>query len=77
MDDAIASFKRTVTSIPNRRPFSDVGRPTQLKLLKQVEEVARCILGAPAARLQKITGGNGWALRVNGRHAWIQACLPP
>lgn len=65
MEEAIASFKRAVVAIPNRRPFSDVARPTQLKLLKQVEEVARCILGEPTARLRKITGGNGWALQVS------------
>lgn len=69
MEDAIASFKRAVANIPNRRSFSDVARPTQLKLLKQVEEVARCILGTPNARLKKITGGNGWALRVTRRLA--------
>jgi len=64
MESAIASFKQAVAGIPNRLPFSEVGRPTQQKLLRQVEEVACCILGEPTARLQKITGGNGWALRV-------------
>lgn len=64
VDDAIAGFRRALAGVPNRRPFAEVGRPTQLKMLRQVEELARCILGAPDARLRKVTGG-GWALRFN------------
>jgi hypothetical protein len=69
MDDAIAAFKRAVASVPNRRPYPDVNRKTQLKMLKQVEDLASCVLGVPAARLRKITGG-GWALHFVQSFAW-------
>ena len=62
MDEAINAFKVAVASVPNRRTFPDARRATQLKMLKQVEELARCVLGVPEARLRKITTG-GWALR--------------
>lgn len=69
MEDAIKSFKQAVARVPNRRPFPDVSRPSQLKMLKQVEELARCVLGIPEANLRKITGG-GWALQFG----WRVAC---
>lgn len=68
MDDAVKAFKRAVANVPNRRPFRDVSRKSQLKMLKQVEDLAGCVLGVPAARLRKITGG-GWALHFNQRFA--------
>lgn len=62
MEDAIKAFKLAVASVPNRRPYADVSRPSQLKMMRQAAEVVGCVLGVPSARLVKITGG-GWALR--------------
>jgi hypothetical protein len=32
MEDAIANFKLSVASVPNRKAFSEVGRPVVLSL---------------------------------------------
>ena len=64
MEDAIKAFKQAVACVPNRRPFPDLSRASQLKQLRQIEDLARTVLGVPSARLRKITGG-GWALRFN------------
>lgn len=68
MEDAIKAFKRAVGNVPNRRAFPDVSRKSQLKMLRQVEELAGCVLGVPAVRLRKVTGG-GWALQFIQRFA--------
>lgn len=43
------------TTVPHSK------RPA-LGMLKQLEQLARCVLGVPDAQFKKVTGG-GWALR--------------
>ena len=62
MEHAIRGFLDAVSLVPNRQPYVQVGRPTQLRMIKHIEQLAAAVLGTPDTHLRKITGG-GWALR--------------
>ena len=74
MEEAVRAFKNAVACVPNRRSYAEVGRVAQLKMLRQVEDLARCVLGQESVTLRKLTGG-GWALRFNQGFAHLNRHL--